>query len=189
MNKLLDTDEQIEKITQGMRLANEAAQADDITRRLGAFVLYAGIVDFFVIQAARLVEQIMLKSQLADGKQPGFQPHDDSYFYNRKVSTGRILKGIRKLLPFKSPDPSGVEKANYVTALANRMIDRGFDFLNYRNPIVHQIGKSSRTFDELINLCDKANAAYHKFREAHTAFFEAAGPYRFSEAELQYFYR
>src|SRR5262245_5226675 len=96
------TDEQIRKLEQATRLANDAASSPEVACRLGALVLYAGIVDFLVIQAARLIEQVVLKGQLAEGKQPSFRPNDDSFFYSKKVSTGSILKGIRKLLPFKA---------------------------------------------------------------------------------------
>jgi hypothetical protein len=186
MDRVLSTEEQIQKLEPAMHLANEASKSTDIDRRLGAFLLYAGMVDFLAIQAARLVEQIILKAQIAEGKKPAFQTHPDTFFFDRRISTRRILKGIRKFLPFKSLDPSANE-GKRITDLANQMIDIGFEFLNYRNPIIHHIGNPTKTFEDIIALCDRANKVFHKFCKAHKDFFEAASPYRFSKKELEYF--
>jgi hypothetical protein len=188
MKKVLNTDEQIEKLQQATRLAIEASKSTEVASRLGAFLLYAGMVDFLVIQAARLIEQIILKGQLAEGKKTTFQPQPDTYFYDRAISTRFILKGIRQQLTFQSPDPKKVGEAEQINKLANQMIDVGFEFLNYRNPIVHHIGNPKKTFNDLIALCDQANATYERFREAHKLFMEAAAPYRFGPEELEYFY-
>lgn len=53
---LLNTDQQIEKLNEVSRIADEAFQADAIDRQLGAFLLYAGLVEFILIQAARLLD-------------------------------------------------------------------------------------------------------------------------------------
>jgi hypothetical protein len=188
MKKVLSTDEQIEKLEQATRLAIDATMSNDIGRRLGAFLLYSGMVDFLVIQAARLMEQILLKGQLAEGKKPMFMPHDDAYFYDKKISTRFILKGIRKLLPFQSAGNPSDKETLRLNELANKMIEAGFDFLNYRNPIVHHIGNPTETFNNLISLCDQAISKYKRFREAHKIFMVVAGPYRFGPKELEYFY-
>ncbi len=188
MKKVLNTDEQTEKLEQATRLAIDATMSSDIDRRLGAFLLYAGMVDFLVIQAARLMEQILLKGQLAEGKKPTFKPHDDTYFYDKAISTRFILKGIRKLLPFQSASGTSDKETKRINDLENKMIDVGFEFLNYRNPIVHHIGNPKKTFNNLIVLCDQANSTYERFREAHKLFMEAAAPYSFGPKELEYFY-
>lgn len=185
---MLNTDEQIKKLEAAENLADDASKSADVVRRFGAFLLHAGFVDFIAIQSARLVEQIILKRQLAEGRKPTFQPREDAYFYDRHVSTRTILKGIRRLLPFKSPASNGVEEAKRVTDLADRMIDLGFKFLDHRNLIVHHIGDPRKRLEDVVTLCDEANELYHRFRAVHTAFFEAAGPYRFSQKEVQYFY-
>jgi hypothetical protein len=188
MRRWLGTREQIAKLDEATRLADDASRSEDIVRRLGSFVLHAGIADFLAIQAARLVEQIVLKAQLAEGLAPSFQPHEDSYFYAKGISTRRILKGIRKLLPFTAGQPSAPARAQEITALAQAMVKMGLAFLDCRNPVVHQIGSPTRGLEELIALCDQANARYQEFLDAHRAFMEAAGPYRFSEKELRFFY-
>ena len=53
--------QKIQKLEEATHLAAEAEKASEVDRRLGASLLYAGIVDFMAIQAARLVEQIVLK--------------------------------------------------------------------------------------------------------------------------------
>lgn len=182
----MELDGQITKLEMAERLALDASKSGDIDRRLGGFLIYSGIVDFIAIQAARLIEQIILKSELADGKQPSFQPKEDDYFYDQHISTRAILKGIRNLLPFNSA--SEPERAKTITDLARQMVGLGLRFLQYRNPIVHSIGDPRRKFEGIVSLCDNAIVTYGRFREAHTAFFTAAAPYRFSEKELQYFY-
>ncbi len=184
----LNTDQQIQKLEEAMRMAERASASSDVPTRLGALVLYAGIVDFLAIQAARLVERLVLKGQLADGKTPLFKPNEDSFFYNRKISTGRILVGIRKFLPFTAPSADISADAAHITKLAETMVADAFRFLDCRNPLLHQIGNPARTFTEVLVMADQAIAAYHAFRESHKAFFEAAAPYRFGPRELDYFY-
>ena len=70
--KPMSTDEQMKKLKHVMRMAEEAAASDDIVRRIGAVTLYAGLVDFLTIQLARLMEQVILKSQLAAGEKPKY---------------------------------------------------------------------------------------------------------------------
>ena len=72
--KTMSTDEQLQKLNEVARMAKEAAASDDIVRRVGAVTLCAGLVDFYTIQLARIVEQVILKSQLATGEKPRFVP-------------------------------------------------------------------------------------------------------------------
>lgn len=188
MKKILTSAEQINKLQEATLLAKEASKSTEIAARLGAFVLIAGILDFSVIQAARLVEQIILKGQLSEGKAPTFQPSPDAYFYDHKISTSGLLKGIRKLLPFSSSDQSKVHEVKTINEWVNKTIDIGYQFLDCRNPIIHHIGNPNKKLRDLITLCDQANLKYERFCEAHRQFMEAALPYRFGEKELEYFY-
>lgn len=186
MERILTSNEQIRKLQTVGDMADEAAKSGAIDRRLGALVLYAGIVDFMVIQTARLVEQIMLKGQLGEGKTPMFQPHPDSYFYqNRSISTRGILKEIKRLMTL-TVDKS--EDAKRINALTPDMVEAGLMFLNYRNPIVHHIGNPAMSLDHLNLLCDRGFEAYRKFRQLNKSFFQIAAPYCFSEKEIAYFY-
>ncbi len=187
--KVMSTDEQIAKLTEVERIAKEAATSDDIARKVGAVTLYAGLVDFCTIQTARLIEQIMLKAQLAVGEEPKFTPRSDSYFYDNRVDTRRIVNIIKKeLLPFRAGSPGSAANADQSNILAKTLIDKTSKFLNYRNEIIHHVGNPKMTFSKLSTLCDKAILVYEDFRRAHTAFFEFIGPYRFGEKELLYFY-
>jgi hypothetical protein len=182
---LLGTDEQIAKLTTVLKVANSAAGSTDIDRRFGSFLLYSGVVDFLVIQAARLLEQIVLKEQLARDEVT-FSPHDDAYFYDQAISTRSILKTLRKHLPFRSDDSP--DEAEKVTELVNRMIERGLEFLNYRIPVVHYIGHPTKTLNDVMEFATRAIENFQEFREAHKEFFEAAAPYSFSSKELKHFY-
>jgi hypothetical protein len=186
--KVLSTDDQIDKLDYLTAIAKAAAAEPELIKRLGALTIYAGEVDFYGIQAARLVEQIMLKAALAEEKEPPFQPHADTYFYDNQVSTRLILKGIEKLLPFRSPDPEEEEAARCVNELASRFLEAAHRFLNYRNAIMHHIGNPKNTLDDINGICDKALSAFDDVVGRHREFFEAAAPYRFGPRELEYFY-
>jgi hypothetical protein len=180
--------QQIEKLNEATRLAKEAEKSLDVATRLGASVLYAGMMDFMTIQTARLVEQILLKGQIAIGQEPSFVPHEDDYFYNSKISTKKILEGIKKLLPLKPLGNSPSNDVQRVTELAREMLNMGFEFLKHRNAVVHHIGRPDRTLSDIVQLCDEANRKFEQFLKAHTAFFKAAQPYIFSDEERRYFY-
>ena len=68
------------------------------------------------------------------------------------------------------------------------MVEKGLEFLSFRNPIVHHLGNPKKKFEDIVELTDKALKSYEVFREAHKVFFEAAAPYRFGDTELKYFY-
>lgn len=185
----MSTDEQFEKLNEVGRLAKEAAASDDIVQRVGAVTLYAGLVDFYTIQLARIVEQVILKSQLETGEKPKFVPNTDSYFYDKRIDTRAITNNIKNnLLPFRARSADSAVDAQRVNSLANTLIKKTEKFLNYRNEIIHHVGSRKMTFLKLNTLCDKAILAYKDFLPSHTAFFEAIRPYRFSEKELLYFY-
>lgn len=187
--KPISTDEQIEKLSKVMRMAEEAAASDDIVRRIGAVTLYAGLVDFLTIQLARLIEQVILKSQLAADEKPKFIPSSDSSLYDKRIDTRMIVNEIKKnILPFRAASTDSAVSAEQANALAQTLIKKTNKFLNYRNEIIHHVGSPKMTLRKLNILCDKAIVAYGDFRHSHTAFFEAVQPYRFSEKELLTFY-
>jgi hypothetical protein len=187
--KPMTTNEQIEKLKEVVRIANEAAVSDDIARKMGAVTLYAGLVDFYTIQTARLLEQVILKSQLAAGEKPRFAPRPDSYFYDNKVDTRRIVSIIKKeLLPFRAANPGSEDGASQANIFAQELIKKTNIFLDYRAAIIHHLGSPKMTLGELNTLCDKAILAYCDFQRAHAAFFETVQPYRFGMKELKYFY-
>lgn len=74
----LNTTGQIKKLNEISKLAKDASSSKDVIKKLGSLVVYSGLVDFLVIQAARIFEQIILKYQLSKKGKPSFEPKDDS---------------------------------------------------------------------------------------------------------------
>ncbi|MFH1836677.1 MAG: hypothetical protein ABH862_01005 [Candidatus Omnitrophota bacterium] len=92
---------QIEKISLLRELVDKNISKDLISK-LGKFVIYSNEVEFFTIQAARLLEQIILKGQLGRRGKTTFIPHNDDWFYEeRKVKTRAILKELKKVYLLK----------------------------------------------------------------------------------------
>lgn len=187
--RLLTTNGQINKLQEATRLALDAAKSPDVVKRIGSFLLFSGMVDFLAIQAARLIEHIILKGQMAEGRTPTFHPHEDTFFYDRAISTRKILKEVRRLIgTLTVPAPDQEPEAKRVKRLGKEMVEKGLEFLSFRNPIVHHLGNPRKNFEDVVELSDKALKSYEVFREAHKVFFEAAAPYRFGDAELDHFY-
>lgn len=176
---ILNTDQTLEKLNKFHKLADEAVTSGDFIRKLGSIILYAGIADCLAIQSARLLEQVILKTQLAEEKTLSFKPHGDTYFYDEKVSTRRIIKEIQKFLPFEVPNSirfsGNIQKINN---LAEGYIKSTEKFLNYRNLILHHIGNPKKTQDDIVELVDKAIVTFKDMEKAHTIFFETMQPYR-----------
>lgn len=170
----LNTEQQIQKLNRFKEIASYGESSTCLAEKLGAFIIYAGFVDFMVIQAAKVIEQIILNERVTTGSKQLFQPHSDIYFYGNQINTRNILKVIKKYLPFKSENNDEGEK---LTNLAKNMIKICTKFLNYRNPIVHHIGSPNKGFEEVVGLCEKAIMKYHEFQEIHKQFMEVASPY------------
>ena len=186
---ILNTDQMIEKLNEIHKLADEAVASEDFVRKLGGITLYAGMADFMAIQSARLLEQVILKAQLAEGKEPSFRPHEDTYFYDTQISTRRIVKKIKEFLPFKIPDSNNFSgDIQNINNLAEDYIKNTEKFLNYRNPIIHHIGSPKKTWAEIMELVNKAIVAFKDMEEAYRLFFETMQPYRFGPNEIKYFY-
>lgn len=186
--KTIPGNEQMNKIQTIMELAKKASESSDFIQKVAAVTLYAGLVDFYTIQAARLVEQIILKGQLAQGQKLTFSPSDDSYFYDEQIDTRRILGGIKDLLPFKSITQENERVADKANELTEELLKRTHKFLNYRNTLVHNTGNPKKTLESIIEICDKAIEAFQNFLPIHKEFFETLQPFRFGEKELRYFY-
>lgn len=185
----LSTIEQLHKLQPLMKLANDAAKSENTERLLAACLLYSGLMDFLTIQAARLVEQIILKGQLAQGMNPAFKPHPDDYFYEHQppISTRFILKEIKKLLSTFQATVGSEGDLKKIRELGNKMVSIGFGFMNARNLVVHHIGNPYKTAQDIIADCKKANDSFAEFRDAHKEFLLSAKDYRFSREEIEYF--
>lgn len=184
----MDISEQIEKLKNVMLLANDAAKSNDLVSKIGAITLYAGLVDFYTIQLARLIEQIILKSKLTLGDEIKFKPNESSYFYDKRIDTRTLTKGIKALLPFKSPTLEHTALAERANIQLSDLIKKTEKFLDYRNTIIHSIGNPKLPIAKFTVICDKAIDAYNTFIQVHKTCFETLQPFRFSENEFLYFY-
>ena len=154
-----------------------------LLNKLGSVVIYNGFVEFFAIQAARLLEQIILKTQLYEKREPTFKPRYDTWFYDNQISTRRILKEIKKFLPFediKTGQKFDEEVTNFLKA-ANK-------FLDYRNSLIHRLASPRTDLEDIKHCCDALIENYQRVIETQRIMFEALQPYRFSEKELELFY-
>ena len=108
MNEKLNTDKMIEKLSTITKLAKDKEKSHDIVERIGIIAVYSASVDHVLIQAARLVEQIILKSHLAEGKEIKFQPHEDDWFYDQQIKSRRIMSEIKKILSLQAMDQNDI---------------------------------------------------------------------------------
>lgn len=185
--KILTTKKQIAKLSKLQTIANNAVKSDDFVQKLGGIAIFAGIVDFCAIQSARLIEQVILKARLDSGKNPSFEPHEDSYFYDKRISTRDIIKEIENMLPFKVHHNSiGNEKK--INDVAAKYLKSTKDFLNYRNALLHHIGSPKMSESKIESLIQKSIDTFNDVIIAHREFFETWQPYSFGEKELKYFY-
>lgn len=180
--KILTIDQQIEKISFLESEALKAVESEDLIKRIGAVTVFAGLADFLAIQAARLLEQVWLKVELAQNQKPVFQLHPDSYFYDERVSTRTIIKEFEKFFPFKiiSDIPDDEQKLYAVAKAYLKSTER---FLNYRNTLLHHIGSPKVTESKIEGLILKSIDSYEKMIVASRVFFEAWQSYRLSTSE------
>ncbi len=184
---MLNTNQQIEKLNKYDRLAKEALKSKNIVGRIGAFTVYAGMIDFMAIQSARLLEQIILKGRLVSNEKL-FKPHEDSWFYDERVSTRRILKEIKKFLPFESEDKAQKGIAQNITDAVLDYIKKSGKFLGCRNTLIHHIGNPKISEDKIKELLERGLSMFKEAEKAQSKFFKLAQPFRFSKKEVEHFY-
>lgn len=183
------TDEQIEKLNYLHREADKAAESENLLTKLGALTIYSNLMDFYCIQAARLFEQIVLKCQLYEEGKLSFQPHEDSYFYDKRVNTRKIIKEIKKSLPFKQVGETKAEDAQKFNEITKSFLDAVEKFLVYRNIIIHHTGSPKKDVQDTKEVCDKAINQFKEALAKLNEFMKIATPFRFGNKELEYFYK
>ena len=182
MSKVLSTDQQIDKLNYLEQLA-KGSHDTELLIKLGSVIIYNGLVEFYAVQAARLLEQIILKAQLYEKREPTFKPRDDTWFYDNQISTRRILKEIKRFLPFediKTGQKFDDEVINFLKA-ANK-------FLDYRNSLIHRLASPRTDLEDIRHCCDKITQIYQRVIQTQRIMFETLGPYRFSQREIELFY-
>ena len=181
MKKNLTINEQIEKLNY---LEKDIQNDEELLHSIAYVLIYNGMVEFIAIQAIRLFEQIILKSQLAQNQKPIFEPHTDEWFYNKQVSTRKILKEIKKFLPLRNEN----NKEVFIHEI-NKFLKLGNDFLNIRNSIIHRLGNPKTSLRDIRKNCTILTKIYKDFLVAQKEIFKKLQPYRFSEKEIRHFYQ
>lgn len=188
VKRIISKREKISQIDYFQGIADEAAKSKDFSKKIGACTIYAGLIDFTAIQSVKLLEQILIKSEIHRGKKPSFKPHDDSFFYTQRIDTRRLVKEIRKFLPFKATGGARNEDAEVVNKLAFEFIDSINLFLDYRNDLMHQLGSPNKDTEDINTLCDKIIEQYKICLLSVNHFVIAAIPFKLNEQEYNKIY-
>lgn len=183
---MLSSEEQFKKIGRLHKIANTSVKSKSLVMKLGGITIYAALTDFYAIQAARLIEQVILKGELLQKNEPSFKPRDDTYFYDKQISTRTIVKKIKSLLPFKYKEDAKKEKQ--INAVAMGYLKKTEIFLNYRNSCLHHLANPKISEQKIIELIDKSINSFKEMIISHNSFFTVWQPYRFGTKEIQYFY-
>jgi len=182
VSKLLNTDQQIQKLNFLEQLVKGNHDPELLTK-LGSVIIYNGLVEFYAVQAARLIEQIILKTQLYEKRQPTFVPHDDTWFYDNQISTRRILKEIKRFLPLED-----IKTGQKFDDKVINFLKEANEFLNYRNSLIHRLASPRTDLENIKHCCDELIKIYQQVIQTQRIMSEALGPYRFSEEEIDFFY-
>jgi len=187
MSKELNIDETIKKLSILSDLAEEKETSKNIIDRLGVVTVYSNMVEFGLVQTARLIEQIILKKQSLDGT-VSFEPHEDSWFFDQQIASRRIISVIKKILPFKAVKPQDETVAKEITESVTDFLSIAGKYLTSRNLIFHHLTNPKKTLKDIETEIEKTITNFDKFTKAHTKLFELSQPYRFSKKDIQYFY-
>ncbi|MBI2485179.1 hypothetical protein HYW18_03475 [Candidatus Uhrbacteria bacterium] len=185
---ILSVAQQLSKLSDLQKQAKAGLESSDVIRQLGGLTVYACLTDFYTIQAARLIEQILLKNQVRNGAAPTFEPHEDSYFYDNRIDTRKIVKGIEQLLPLSYPDKEADDDLEGINKVAREYMKRTKNFLNHRNEIVHRLCSPKTMPENIPELIRKTEQTFLDMMTSHAGFFKLAGPFRFGPKEMDSFY-
>ena len=188
MSQPLTTDGQIEKFNYLGKQASKIEKSASIVERIGAFTIHSAFVEFYLVQAARLIEQIVLKGQVRDGTTPTFEPHEDLFFFEKRVKPRMIIAGIKKMLPLRPKSPGSDKDAEIINELATNFTRSASRFLGYRNRIIHHICSPMESLESINSLLDSALEKYCEVKDWQKRFLDTAQPYRFGPVDFSYFY-
>lgn len=186
-SKSLSREEKMNKINFFQKLASSSEQSKDLSKKLGACAIYASLIDFSAIQSVRLLEQILLKAEIQQGEKPSFIPHGDDFFYDKRLDTRRLVKEIKKFLPFKATGGTMREDAEMINKLSLDFINSVNDFLDNRNTLLHHIGSPRQSVADINEMCDLVISQYKKCTLANARFMFAAQPFGLAADELKHF--
>ncbi len=166
----------LDKLKYFEKTTKETSANNDIISKIYKVTIYSGFCDFQAIQLARVLEQIIIKNQIHK-KLPFDLPHEDSFFYDKKISTRKIFIVIEKqILPnIENHDDKKIIK---------EYLNFGHSFLDKRNVVIHDIGNPKKDLDKVLYSIDKALELYEEMTQAHSKLMEYLAPYTLSEKEL-----
>jgi hypothetical protein len=185
--KVLSREEFKEKLNVLSLGADSAIEDSDLMKRLGAIATYAAMSDFYAIQAARLIEEIILKAQLATTPITTFEPKGDSFFSDNQVRTRKILSEIKKYFLALRNSNIGDTMVDNISIAAQKYTDSTSSFLVLRNMILHNLCSKDKSIFDISSLVKDAGKKYLIMCESHKEFMLLAQPFRFSEKEIKHF--
>ncbi len=163
---------QIDKLDFLVKKADASFESEDLISRIGACTIYSGIMELLAIQAAKLIEQIIVKSR---GKG---EIHDDSFYYDEKVSSRRILRAIKETLPFSAVGNTKEGDAQKVNELAVKLVESGHRFLDSRNILIHHMGNPEKSLKDIEDSCNGIKKSFEEFSTAQKEFIVFAERFR-----------
>jgi hypothetical protein len=176
----------VQKLKDLLKLANVKKEGTDLFDFIAAFTIYTSAVDFFTIQSARLLEQIIAKGKLENNENLNFEVHLDSWFYENKVSTRRILIEIQKFLPFT--DEKKPENTKELNEVIKNFLNSAHNFLDNRNKIIHGMGNPQNSLEDVQRFCKESFSLYKDFQKKHEIMSLMLAPYSLTADQRKLLY-
>lgn len=174
-------------------LRKEAEKLGDssLLSDLGRVLIFSNFADFYIIQVARMMEQIQLKSIVLQGKgEISYLPNSNEFFYNQKIPYRKIFSGIRKYLPLISPDNSkeNLLKAEELTKFVKDFMKKSSKFFKSRNKLSHHLCSNNISEREIRLFIKNSKVNFIKLEKSHKELCLSLQPYIFSKKERSLFY-
>ena len=183
---MLNPKENIDFVNDMFEDAKKGARSNIFLEKMGGLAIVAGIVDFLAIQAARALEQVIIKADIAQGCEnfritdPG-APHEDYWFYDHRISTRRILKETKKYIMIANCEPD-------IKKHVEDMCEHGENFLNDRITAIHYVGNPRISKEKMEEAVNRAFDSFGIFQDAFALFRSKIHNYTFSDVERKKFY-
>lgn len=171
---------QFEKMEYLNSLIQEFSNSNNFVNKLALVTIEAGFADFYAIQLARALEQCIIKFQIQNKKD--FQvPHEDTFFYDEKILTRKILNTIEKEILNQLIDQNIIEGLS-------KYLKNAHAFLNERNVVLHNTGDPKFSKENIISLVENYNQLFSKMIKNHSHIMEQLSPYTLTESQRKTVY-
>ncbi len=173
-----------EKIVYFNDLANKAILSESISEKLGGLTILVGLNEFFVIQTARALEQVITKGSLRNSLNVE-KIHSNDFFYDNKVYTRNILNEITKnILPF-NVEINSSDDIKEINNLGKDYISKSHDFLNKRNDIIHHLCNPKKSKEDIIISINITIESFNKLTLIHSKFMKKISPFVYSSEDIK----